>query len=62
MLHSTGTLIGRYCAIRQDEPALLAATDQGFDRVAEKPACNSPVAEFAGPLQVFPSDQKGVFK
>jgi hypothetical protein len=33
-----------------------------FDVLAKKPASRSAVAEFTGPLQVFPGDLKGFFE
>jgi hypothetical protein len=43
-------------------PAALTLTDHGLDRVAEKPACNSAVAQFARALEVFPGDLEGFLK
>ena len=55
-------LIGADGSVGQAKPAALAAPDHGFDRIAQKSACDRTVAEFSGPLQAFPGDLEGFFK
>jgi hypothetical protein len=56
------TLIGADGTIGECQPAALTTADHGLDRVAEKPACNSAVAQFARALEVFPGDLEGFLK
>jgi hypothetical protein len=38
----------------------MTPADHVLDGVAEEPACRSGIAEFAGPLQIFPGDLEGI--
>jgi hypothetical protein len=55
-------LLGGDGAIGEGQPAALTPADHGLDGVAKKPTCRSGVAEFAGPLQIFPGDLKGLLQ
>jgi hypothetical protein len=50
------TLVGDNGSIGEGQPAALAPADHGLNGVAEEPACRSGIAQFAGPLQIFPRD------
>src|ERR1700722_17309926 len=54
------TLVSRNSAVGEGQAASLATPDHGLDGVAEKPARNSAVAQFARPLQIFPGDLEGL--
>jgi hypothetical protein len=55
-------LIGADGTIGEGQPTALTPADHGLDRVAEKSASSSGVAQFACAIEVFPGDLEGILK
>lgn len=56
------TLVRDDGSIGEGQPAALAPANHGLDGVAEEATCRSGIAQFAGPLLVFPRDLERFLK